>query len=207
MSELLRKIAKGEGQTLDFKFRIEDQKKIARTLCAFANSDGGSLLIGVKDNGKIAGTNPEEEYFMIEGAADLYTKPPVNVESSVWQEGHHLVLEIIVPKSEVKHKAIDESGKWRSFVRVDDNTRMGNKILDRVWNLQNSGAEKPEAFDEDTMNIIKSIREEGPLSISKLYRLSNLRLKRVDQILSVLIYWNVIEMILSETGTTYRVPE
>ena len=81
MSELQRRIARGEGVSQDFKFRIDDQKKIARTLAAFANTEGGSLLIGVKDNGKIAGVNPEEEYYMIEGASDLYTKPPVAFES------------------------------------------------------------------------------------------------------------------------------
>ena len=48
-------IAEGEHQQQDFKFEISDARKIARTLSAFSNTDGGRLLIGVKDNGKIAG--------------------------------------------------------------------------------------------------------------------------------------------------------
>jgi predicted HTH transcriptional regulator len=48
-------IKQGEHQQLDFKFEITDSKKIARSLVAFANTDGGKLLIGVKDNGAIAG--------------------------------------------------------------------------------------------------------------------------------------------------------
>ena len=40
-------IAQGEHQQLDFKFEVSDSKKIARTLSAFANTDGGRLLIGV----------------------------------------------------------------------------------------------------------------------------------------------------------------
>ena len=47
-------IAQGEHQQQDFKYEISDVRKIARTLSAFANTDGGRLLIGVKDNGKIA---------------------------------------------------------------------------------------------------------------------------------------------------------
>ncbi len=35
-------IAEGEHQRLDFKFEISDSKKIARTLAAFANTNGGS---------------------------------------------------------------------------------------------------------------------------------------------------------------------
>ena len=64
--ELLQRISLGENQCQDFKFAITDSKKIAKSLSAFANTDGGSLLIGVKDNGKIAGANIDEEYYMIE---------------------------------------------------------------------------------------------------------------------------------------------
>lgn len=63
-------IAQGEHQQQDFKFEVSDSKKIARTLSAFANTDGGRLLIGVKDNGKISGIRGDEEYYMIEAASD-----------------------------------------------------------------------------------------------------------------------------------------
>ena len=52
-------IEQGEHQQLDFKFEVSDSKKIARTLSAFANTDGGRLLIGVKDNGNISGVRSE----------------------------------------------------------------------------------------------------------------------------------------------------
>ena len=59
-------ISQGENLNLDFKFEISDAKKIARTFSAFANTKGGKLLIGVKDNGAIAGIRTDEEIFMIE---------------------------------------------------------------------------------------------------------------------------------------------
>jgi predicted HTH transcriptional regulator len=62
MDRYLRKlISEGEGQKLDFKYCISDSKKIARTLSAFANTDGGKLLIGVRDNRSIAGVRSDEE--------------------------------------------------------------------------------------------------------------------------------------------------
>ena len=67
MDNYLKKlIAGGENQHLDFKYCISDSRKIARTLSAFANSDGGRLLIGVRDNGSIAGIKSDEEYYMVE---------------------------------------------------------------------------------------------------------------------------------------------
>ena len=71
-------IAEGEHQRQDFKFEISDARKIAKTLSAFANTDGGRLLIGVKDNGKIAGVRSDEEQYMIEAAAQMYCQPEVN---------------------------------------------------------------------------------------------------------------------------------
>ncbi|MBE6307665.1 MAG: ATP-binding protein, partial [Bacteroidales bacterium] len=68
-------IAQGEHVQQDFKYEISDARKIARTLSAFANTLGGRLLIGVKDNGRIAGVRSEEEMYMIEAAAQLYCTP------------------------------------------------------------------------------------------------------------------------------------
>ena len=50
-----RIIAEGEHERQDFKYSISDARKIARTLSAFANHSGGRLLVGVRDNGSIAG--------------------------------------------------------------------------------------------------------------------------------------------------------
>lgn len=203
--ELKQRIAKGEGSQLDFKFRIDDQKKIARTLAAFANSHGGSLLIGVKDNGKITGVNPEEEYHMIEGAASMYTQPVVAFESKTWQEGHHYVLEISVPKSDIKHKAIDDEAKWRFYVRVEDHTLISNKILEQIWRLEKNGVNRPESFDNETLDLLRVIQEYQPVTISKLYRTSAVRKNKIDNLIAVLVLWNIIQMKMDKTGTFYSV--
>lgn len=44
-------IALGEGQTLEFKKRVNNE--LGREICAFANSSGGKILIGVADDGTI----------------------------------------------------------------------------------------------------------------------------------------------------------
>ena len=68
-------ISGGENQQLDFKYAINDSRKIARSLVAFANTDGGRLLIGVRDNGSIAGIRSDEEMYMVDTAAHLFCRP------------------------------------------------------------------------------------------------------------------------------------
>lgn len=73
----------------------------ARSLNPFPHSPiptGGRLLVGVKDNGKIAGVRSEEEIYMIEAAAKLYCKPQIDCEMHVHTVEGRTVLEVIVPR-------------------------------------------------------------------------------------------------------------
>ena len=127
-------IAQGEHQQLDFKFEISDSKKIARTLSAFANTDGGRLLIGVKDNGNIAGVRSEEEYYMIEAASDMYTKPSVPFTATRWNIHGKTVLEIYVaPSSKRPHTAPDKEDKYKAYIRVADENKLANEVLLLSW--------------------------------------------------------------------------
>ena len=102
-------IEQGEHQQLDFKFEVSDSKKIARTLSAFANTDGGRLLIGVKDNGAISGVRSEEEYYMIEAASKMYTHPEVPFTAKRWDVNGKTVLEVYISKPvEILFSWLDE---------------------------------------------------------------------------------------------------
>ena len=47
-------INEGEHQQQDFKYRVSDAMKLAKSVSAFANTDGGRLLIGVRDDGHMS---------------------------------------------------------------------------------------------------------------------------------------------------------
>ena len=53
---LLSLIREGEHQQQDFKYRVADACKLAKSVSAFANTDGGRLLIGVRDDGHLSAT-------------------------------------------------------------------------------------------------------------------------------------------------------
>jgi ATP-dependent DNA helicase RecG len=55
--ELLRLIAQGEGQKIDFKEETIKPGRLAEILVAFANDEGGTILIGVDDEGHIQGVS------------------------------------------------------------------------------------------------------------------------------------------------------
>jgi predicted HTH transcriptional regulator len=127
-------IGEGEHQQQDFKFGITDSRKIARSLVAFANTDGGRLLIGVKDNGVIAGVRSDEEYYMIESAAELYSKPEIRFESKIWKEEGKTVMEVWVAPSPLRpHFVKEEGGIWQAYVRSRDENIQADEVLVAVW--------------------------------------------------------------------------
>ena len=127
-------IAQGEHRQLDFKFEISDSKKIARTLTAFTNTDGGTLLIGVKDNGHIAGIRSEEEYYMIEAASEMYCRPKVPFEAKEWNIEGKVILEVKVKTSPVKpHQSPDKQDIYKTYIRVNDENIVAPEILEMAW--------------------------------------------------------------------------
>ncbi|MCX8113011.1 MAG: ATP-binding protein [Bacteroidia bacterium] len=137
-SPLLARIAAGEGLHLDFKQRIESARKIARTLSAFANTEGGALLIGVKDNGKICGVDPEQEFYMVELAATRYVVPPIHFATTVHDWEAKQVLEVQVPmRPDLRPYYVrEEDGTLRAYVRVGDKTRLAGGLLEALWKAQ-----------------------------------------------------------------------
>ena len=60
-------IRQGEGQTIEFKEKFPKSKDLAREFCAFANTNDGYILLGVKDNQTLVGINwsPEDDVKII----------------------------------------------------------------------------------------------------------------------------------------------
>lgn len=134
---IINLIKQGEHQTLDFKHSITDSKKIARAMVAFANTLGGTLLIGVKDNGSIVGIDSEEEYYMIEAAAQMYCKPEVPFKVSKWNINGKTVLEVVInPTKNKPIKAPDKSGDYRAFVRIKDENIVASPIQLKIWKTE-----------------------------------------------------------------------
>ncbi len=197
-------IKQGEHQQQDFKFCITDSRKIAKSLSAFANTDGGRLLIGVKDNGKIAGANVEEEFHMIQAAAEIYSKPKVAFESKIWTVNGREVLEITVPYSEqMPHYAKNEEGKWLAYVRKHDENKLANKILLEVWKRKNRPTGNYLEYTAIESLLMDYLQQHSHITLNKFCRLAKINRYKAERILVKLICWKVIAPNFEESRTTY----
>jgi len=187
-------IAEGEHQQQDFKFEISDARKIAKTLSAFANTDGGRLLIGVKDNGKIAGVRSEEEQYMIEAAAELYCTPEVSYQMRTYRTEGRSVLLVQVEESPQKPVyAKDETGKPLAYLRIADENILATPVHLRVW--QQSGSPRGELmeFTEREQLLLNLLKENGHLSLNRYCRQAHLSRRAAEHLLAKFVRYNIVE--------------
>ncbi len=205
LTHIQKLIAQGEHQRLDFKFGITDQRKIARSMVAFSNTDGGTLLIGVKDNGVVAGVRTEEEYFMIEGAAAMYCRPEIQFEAKAWNEGGKKVLEIIIPKDkEMIHYAKSEDDRWLAWLRVRDQNILANNIWIRVWKRSKIALGTFISYTEKEKILLNHLLEAESITLSAFCKLAHINRKNAETILVNLLSLKVIQMEFTEKAVLYR---
>ena len=60
--EILGRIEAGESGRTEFKRGLGDLSAVGRVMCAFANAEGGVIVLGVADPGEIVGVTEHAEH-------------------------------------------------------------------------------------------------------------------------------------------------
>lgn len=188
-------ILEGENQQIDFKKTIGNSAKIAKTLVAFSNHLGGSLLIGVADDGKIPGVKAEDdEKYMILTAANQFCKPVVKPSFLEVYVDDRLVLVVTVPKSlEKPHYALDEQNKWWAYIRVGDKSVLASKIMLEVLKQRGRTFGVLIAYSESEKKLLTFLAEHERINLQQFSKLLRCSHKKAQKILVNLIVTNVIE--------------
>ena len=202
---LKKLIEAGEGQQLDFKFCVSDSRKIARTLSAFSNSNGGRLLIGVRDNGSIAGIRSDEEIYMVDTAAQLFCRPEITYTIKQHITAGKTILEVEVAKGEKRpYQAKDEDGRWLTYFRHEDQNLLANRVLRQLWRREEKKKGVLVKFGKAENTLMDYLKENGSITISKFRKIAKISPYKAEAIIANLIHFKVLKMNASEKGFTYE---
>lgn len=140
--ELARRIAEGEGKTLEFKRGLPGAPKVARTLAAFANTRGGLLLIGVGDRGELVGApRPRETLASLRQVASEWVEPALELQAGVVELAGVRLVWGSVPLSPARpHAALDAQGARELVVRVGSSNRRASEATLKALKAQVSGS-------------------------------------------------------------------
>lgn len=172
-------ILEGEHEHQDFKYQITDARKIARSIAAFANNSGGHLLIGVKDNGNIAGVRSDEEIYMIETAAQMYCRPEQRVTFKVFSiNGKSVVKADIAEAQEKPVEAPDDNGNWHVYYRVKDENVLASRLHERILSYETAGDAARSAetisYSEREQLLLDYLRGHGGITLDGYMKLAHI---------------------------------
>ena len=197
-------IAQGEHEHLDFKYNISDSKKIARSLVAFANTGGGILLIGVRDNGSIAGIRSDEEIFMIEAAANMYSKPEIIPGVKEWHIADKTILEITIPESSQKpHFALNEDEKWMAYIRFQDKNILANSIILDVWKRKQGEMGTHIRYLKEEKLLLNYLEKNESITFNEYCKLGTIPYKKAKKVIVNLISLDILKINIDEKQFSY----
>ena len=186
-------ISEGEHQQQDFKYRVSDAVKLARSVSAFANTDGGRLLIGMRDDGHLSGVRSEEEIHVMHQAAYKYCQPEASIKFDTYHiDGRTIVVATIPPSARRPVFALDEEGKKTAYIRIADENIVASPVHLAIWreSQQEQGAMMTYT---DSVHQLLDVLQGPALTLNLLVRRSRLPRPKVIRLLARLIRFHVVQ--------------
>lgn len=197
-------IGEGEGQNLDFKYNINSAPKIAKSLVAFANADGGVLLVGVKDNGRIVGVATDEELFMIELAAESFCAPQVNYSIEKIKVEDKVVLKVMVPSGNNKpYFAIDEQNRKQAYMRLKDENIAIDRTLVAWLKRQHTNGKTLIRYQKEEQLLFSLIERKKNITLKDFYKEAHIPPSLAEKIMLNLCSVGLLMIRLTDEGTVF----
>ncbi len=111
-TELLEIISRDEDSKHQFKANITNETSLAQEMVAFSNSGGGTLFIGVSNDGTFAELTREDMgrlNQLVSNAGSQQVRPPINPQTENIATPNGLVMRIVVPDG-VSKPYMDRNG-------------------------------------------------------------------------------------------------
>jgi predicted HTH transcriptional regulator len=202
--KLKRLVAEGEGQNLEFKRKASFPEKIVREMIAFANATGGTVLIGVDDNGTIAGLKyPEEESHVIQQALKS-CKPTLKLTERFIPIGNaRSILRYDIPESKRKPHYLVHNGSKNSFVRVaDQSIKASREVKEIVRRAQQMRNVKFHYGDHERI-LIQYLDKNSTITVKEFMRIGKLNRFNASRKLILLVLANVLHITPHERGDLF----
>ena len=186
-------INEGEHQQQDFKYRVSDAMKLAKSVSAFANTDGGRLLIGVRDDGHMSGVRDEEEIYMMHQAAYRYCRPQASIKFDTYHiEGRTIVVATVPPSDKRPVCAVDDEGRPRAYIRIADENIVASPVHLAIWREAQNPQGTMMTYTDTVSKLINTLQGRR-LTLNQLVRYSAVPRHKVITLLARLIRFHVVQ--------------
>lgn len=204
-SRLKQLVATGEGQYLEFKRKASYPAKIVREMIAFANSQGGVLLVGVNDDGGIPGLkHPDGESYAIHQALKQCRPTLKLTEDFIVIRDGRWVIRYTIPESDRKMHYILTEGQLKvSYVRVADQSIKASREMREIMRRTRRQQGVRFHFGEEEKFLMQYLEQHPSITLHEFMRLRKLGRFRASKKLILLVLANVLCITPHEKGDLY----
>ncbi|MAQ94265.1 hypothetical protein B1759_06095 [Rubrivirga sp. SAORIC476] len=182
-NDVKRLAAMGEGRTLEFKNRVPRPERIAREVIALANTDGGTVLVGVDDDGTVLGVkDAQEEFFALQTALADRILPPVDLRfEPVRISRTREVLVVHVPASMDRPHVLKPDRrpdgtlpKQRAFVRVADQSVEASREAVALMKAEGRGDAVTFTFGDAERRLLEYLDRHEQITVREYARMTTM---------------------------------
>lgn len=188
-SNLLSQIALGEDSTRQFKADVKNADSLASEMAAFANTNGGTIFIGVADDGSTPGLSQQDvtriNQLISNGASHLVRSPLAVQTENVALENGRIVIVLTVPKG-IDKPYFDKNGVIWLKAGADKRRVNSKEELRRLFQFTNqfhadelptkAGIDKLDKlrFRDFLRDVYKQEYPDSPADLTRLLQNMNL---------------------------------
>ena len=189
----------GEGTFLEFKRTIPSALKIAREMAAFANTRGGTLLIGVDDDKTLIGVDGyQEEEFLLKKAARELCDPQIKFVMEIVHFGQRDLLVIKVPEAVEKPVFVCTKKGPVVYLREKDQNKTAS--VERIRILEHKQSEKGVTFQygHDEQSLFRYLNEYSEISVEKFSHIIDKNERAAGDILVNLVSAGILKLLTKD---------
>lgn len=179
-----------------------DLHKIASAISALANTNGGTLLIGISDKSKLKGVNPLE----LDSIQQFLTKnisPIIDSNFSVIQIRHYFIFKVEVDGSSQVHSFLDADHSWKRSVIINKTVVNANEVIEMVLKLKTDVNHLDTISSLCCVNIMNELNSNVGVSLSRLASKSSFKRSEVVCNLAYLILTEKVRIALDDSKLNY----
>jgi predicted HTH transcriptional regulator len=221
-------VKQGEGKYLEFKLKTNHPEKIVREIVAFANTNGGQLIVGIGDDRSIQGLKyaDEDEYILVR-AIEKYCSPipTYTIERVAITDERDVLVFGIEPSEERPVYVLQEiiTNKWetvptilrpsasyqqnepirKAYIRVADKSVQASKEMREILKRQSKTRNFRFEYGDKERKLMQYLEQNPTITVDDFVLVAAIPRKVASKTLILLVLANVLAVQPDETNDRY----
>ncbi len=208
LNDLKHLVRTGEGTFLEFKRTVSSPEKIAREISAFANTKGGTLLVGVDDDKSLYGVESYfEQEFLLEQAAYEYCTPTLQYQLEFVPFRSKEIMLMKIPEAVQKPIFVVNGKKKTVFIRKDDRSIRANRETVEILKRNEKSDGVTFEYGPKEQMLLRYLSEYERITVGEYSRIANISKRNASQTLVDLTSAGILKLFSSERSDYFTLAQ